>query len=355
MKLRLEKLQSALGKGEAALIFDDADRFYFTGFHSSAGVVVITSQKAVLLIDFRYFEKAKNTVKSMETVLCTNTYRQIDELLKGQNISEVFLETNTVNLAVFAKLKENLQGINVSSDSKIQNIITSLRAVKNCDEIELIKSAQAITDSTFQYILNQIEVGKTEREIALGMEFFARKQGSDGIAFDFIVVSGQNSSLPHGVPTDKKLRKGDFITMDFGARVGGYCSDMTRTVALGEVTEKQRTVYNTVLTAQKMALEGIKAGAVCKEIDAVSRNYINMSGFEGCFGHGLGHSLGLEIHESPAFNTRDTSVLSSGTVMTVEPGIYIENEFGVRIEDMVVVTDTGYENLTKSPKELIIL
>ncbi len=355
MKFRIEKVQSVLGENQAVLIFSGANRFYFTGFNSSAGVVVITPKEAVFLVDFRYFEKAKNTVKCMKTLLCTDTYYQIAQVLENNKITEVFLETETINLSIFEKLKEKLCGVNISCDNKVQNAINSLRAVKSSEEIEFIKRAQSITDSTFEYIITRIKEGKTEREIALDMEFFARNQGSDGVAFDFIVVSGKNSSLPHGVPTDKKFEKGDFITMDFGARVGGYCSDMTRTVALGEISEKQRKVYNTVLTAQKMALESIKAGVGCKEIDAVARNFINDSGFEGRFGHGLGHSLGLEIHESPAFNTRDTSILKSGTVITVEPGIYLENEFGVRIEDMVLVTDNGIENLTGSPKDLIIL
>ena len=182
-----------------------------------------------------------------------------------------------------------------------------------------------------------------------------RKNGSEGIAFDTIAISGKNTSLPHGVPTDKKIEKGDFFTMDFGAVSGGYCSDMTRTVAVGCVSERQKFVYDTVLNAQTESLKIIKEGAVCKDIDAVARNLIYNNGFEGCFGHGLGHSVGLEIHESPAFNTRDETVLKSGTVITVEPGIYLENEFGVRIEDMVLVTENGIINLTESPKELIIL
>lgn len=355
MKKRIEKLQSNLLENQAVLIFDDTNRMYFTGFHSSAGIVVITAKKAVLLIDFRYIEKAKATVKDMEVRLCTDSIKQIAEVLAEEKISEVLLETDTINLALYSKLKANLDGVTVSADTKIQDAILKLRAIKDSEEIGFIKQAQAITDKTFDYILTRIEAGKTEKEIALDMEFFARQNGSEGIAFDFIVVSGKNSSLPHGVPTDKKLEKGDFLTMDFGARYAGYCSDMTRTVAIGEVSDRQRYVYETVLKAQSMSANAVKAGAVCKEVDAIARDYIYANGFEGCFGHGLGHSLGLEIHENPAFNTRDESKVESGMIMTVEPGIYLENEFGVRIEDMVLVTDDGYENLTHSPKELIIL
>ena len=189
----------------------------------------------------------------------------------------------------------------------------------------------------------------------LDMEFFARSKGSEGVAFDFIVVSGKNSSLPHGVPTDKKIEEGDFITMDFGCVINGYRSDMTRTVAVGNVSDEQRLVYDTVLKAQSASLTAIKSGIPCNEIDKIARDIIAKAGFGKCFGHGLGHSVGLEIHESPACNTRDTTPLETGMIMTVEPGIYLEDKFGVRIEDMVVVTENGCLNLTNSSKELIIL
>ncbi len=287
-------------------------------------------------------------------MLSVKPYAQVLEILKKENIKELFLDTADVSIDTFSTLKTALAGIEVLESNKISNAIKELRAVKDQKEIESIKAAQSITDKAFSYILERIKIGKTEREIALELEFFARQNGSEGVAFDFIVVSGENSSLPHGVPTDRKLKAGDFITMDFGAKFNGYCSDMTRTVALSNVCEEQQKVYDTVLKAQKMALEKIKAGAVCKEIDAIARDFINKD-FCGAFGHGLGHSLGIDIHESPAFNTRDNTVLKSGMVLTVEPGIYLENKFGVRIEDTVIVTDTAYENITKSQKELIIL
>lgn len=355
MKQRIEKLQNSLLDGEAALIFSLSNRFYLTNFCSSAGVIAITRKKAVLLIDFRYFEKAKQVVNTMEVELCTNTYKQVAEFLKAHKIKKVFIETDEVKFSLFAGLKAELEGIEISEECKVQDIIKNLRAVKSADEIGLIKSAQQITDEAFSYILERIGIGKTEKEIALDLEFFMRKNGAEGVAFGLITVSGKNSSLPHGAPSDKKLEKGDFLTMDFGAKVGGYRSDMTRTVALSSVSEKEKLVYDTVLKAQLLALDSIKEGAVCKDIDAIARNFINESGFQGCFGHGLGHSIGIDNHESPSFNTRDTTVLKSGMVLTVEPGIYLENEFGVRIEDMVVVTENGYENLTKSPKEFIII
>lgn len=355
MEKRIKKIQSVLENNQAALILGGSNRFYFTGFKSSAGAVIITKDKAFLLVDFRYFEKANCTVNVAQVMLCQNMYSQIKEIFDNGGINKVFVETEEIGLGTFLNLENKLSGIEISKENTLQSVINELRQMKDRQEIEFIKIAQEITDKAFGYILDRIKVGKTEKEIALDLEFFARKNGSQGVAFDFIVVSGKNSSLPHGVPTDKQIKNGDFITMDFGAKWNGYCSDMTRTVAVGNISDEQRKVYDTVLTAQKMALQKIKAGAMCKEIDAIARDYIYSCGYEGCFGHGLGHSVGIDIHESPTFNTRDNTVLKSGMVMTVEPGIYIENKFGVRIEDMVVVTDDGYKNFTQSPKELIVL
>lgn len=355
MKQRIEKLQNTLSENEAALIFSAPNRFYFTDFHSSAGVLLVTARKSFFLVDFRYFEKAKQVITSVETVLCTNMFGQLFSYFSEFKIKTVFLETESLNLSLFSQLKENFNGIEISDSTEIQTFINQMRSVKDKCELDAVKTAQKLTDNAFEYILNKISVGKTEKEIALELEFYMRKNGADGIAFDTIAVSGKNSSLPHGVPGDKKLQKGDFLTLDFGAKYNGYCSDMTRTIAFGTVTDKQRFVYETVLKAQQKALNAIKSGVVCKNIDAIARDFINESGFENCFGHGLGHSVGLEIHETPCFNTRDNTLLSAGAVITVEPGIYLENEFGVRIEDMVYVTEKGCENLTNSPKELIIL
>lgn len=354
MKQRVEKIQDFLQQNQAMLILNNANRFYFTGFNSSAGAVLITKAEVFFLIDFRYYEKAKRTVSFVNVVLSTKLYQQINQILHSKKVETLFFETDSLSFASFDSLCKNLN-TKISTDNTLQKIITSIRSVKDDKEIKSIKQAQKLTDETFNYILNRLDLARTEREIALDMEFFMRQKGSDGVSFDFIVVSGKNSSLPHGVPSNKPLEKGDFVTMDFGAVINGYRSDMTRTVALKEVTDKQKLVYDTVLKAQLESIKSIKAGAVCKDIDAIARNIINSAGFEGCFGHGLGHSVGIEIHENPAFNMRDETVLKSGTVMTVEPGIYIENEFGVRIEDMVVVTDNSCENLTQSCKNLIIV
>lgn len=328
---------------------------YLTGFKSSAGTVIITPERAVLLIDFRYFEKAKATVKHLEVILAVKTAEQMKEIFAKEEISLIYVETDRINLESYKGLCKALPNITVSKKAKLSNEILKLRSVKSLQEIESIKQAQSLTDKAFEHILDFIKSGKTEKEIMLEMEFFIRKIGSQGVAFDFIVVSGKKSSLPHGVPAEKKVENGDFITMDFGAVVSGYRSDMTRTVALGYADDEMREVYNTVLLAQTEALKAIKPNVKCKDIDKIARDIIANKGYGECFGHGLGHSVGLEIHESPSFNTRDNTLLKEGMVLTVEPGIYIEDKFGVRIEDMVYITDNSYENLTASPKELIIL
>lgn len=352
---RIEKLQKNLKNNEAFIVNYGPNRFYLSGFNSSAGVIVITKSSADLIIDFRYYERAKRVVKSCNVILTDKLWQQINDILKAQSVKKVYTETRTISLGEFLAFKKNLSGFEVSGDKSQEDYLYSLRAVKSMEELDFMRQAQALTDDGFEYILDYIRQGKTEKAIALELEFYMRKRGSDGIAFDFIVVSGENSSLPHGTPTDRVLQNGDFITMDFGAKYNGYCADMTRTVALGNVSDKQRLVYDTVLKAQLEALKQIKAGAVCKEIDAVARNIIDNAGFKGCFGHGLGHSVGIEVHESPSFNLRDETKLQSGMVLSVEPGIYLENEFGVRIEDVVCITGNGYENLTKSPKDLIVL
>ncbi len=354
-KDRVNKISENLESNEALLVMSGANRLYFTGFHSSAGMVLITKNGGNFYIDFRYFEKAKQTVNSCNVILSQRTFSEMIDLLKKQGINTLFVETATVSISQFKEIEEMLSGIKISTSDKFDNLIEEMRSIKTVAEVELIKKAQKLTDDTFEYILDRIKAGRSEKDVMLDMEFYMRSKGSEGVSFDFIVVSGKNSSLPHGVPTDKLIENGDFLTMDFGAIVSGYHSDMTRTVAVGNVADEQIKVYNTVLKAQNEALKAIKPGVICKDIDKVARDIIYGAGYEGCFGHGLGHSVGIEIHENPNFNMRCDKILKQGTIMTVEPGIYLENKFGVRIEDMVYVTADGIENLTKSKKELITL
>ena len=355
MEGRIESLRNVLEKGDAALITSDINRIYFTGIKSSAGSVLITKSNAYFFIDFRYFEKAHCEVKHLDVRLAKRVYGEIAEILGNEGIKNIFIETDSVTLSEIRSLRKAFDGFNISEESKISDKITNMRSIKDKSEIENMQKAQQLTDKAFSYILDYLKPGATEKEIALKMEFFMRERGSEGVAFDFIVVSGKNSSLPHGVPTDKKIEKGDFITMDFGGVWNGYRSDMTRTVAVDFVTDKQRLIYETVLAAQKASLDIIKEGTPCIEVDKAARDLIANAGYGEYFGHGLGHSVGLNVHESPACNLRDKTPLKAGMIMTVEPGIYLPNEFGVRIEDMVAVTENGYSNFTQSPKELIIL
>lgn len=356
MQHRILKIQKELSCDELLIISDEVNRRYFTGFHSSAGLLLITAADVSFYIDFRYFEKAQSEIKNCSVFLLSNTEKTLNAYIQKHNIKKVFLETSYAPIDTISSYRKMIpENCEISLDSRINDKILEIRSIKSVDEIKNIKEAQRLTDETFSYILDRIQKGRTELEIMLDMEFYMRKQGSEGVSFDFVVVSGKNSSLPHGVPSKKPIEEGDFITMDFGAVFNGYHSDMTRTVAIGKVNDLQKEVYETVLEAQNQALAQIRPGAVCKEIDRIARNFIYNKGYEGCFGHGLGHSVGLEIHEAPLFNTTDLTILNPGMVLTVEPGIYLEGQFGVRIEDMVVINENGYENITKSPKELIIL
>lgn len=353
MKDKLDIIKDSLEENEAFLITGEANRFYLTGFKSSAGAVMITREKALLFADFRYFEKAKQMQKSFEVVMLTSLVKQIKSFCEDNGVKTVYTDTSVLPVSEFKAFSKALEGILLSDENKADKLLNEMRSVKSAEEIKRIKEAQRLTDETFSYIINQKLCGKSERDIMLDMEFYMRKAGSEGVAFDFIVVSGKNSSLPHGVPTDKRAEQGDFITMDFGAVVDGYRSDMTRTVAIGSVSEDKKYVYDTVLKAQRAAIAEIKSGVVCSDIDKIARDIINDAGFKGCFGHALGHSVGIDIHESPVFSPKCETVLKSSTVITVEPGIYIENKFGVRIEDMVVVNENGCIDITGSPSGLI--
>ncbi len=350
-------LRESLGSNQAFLAIDEISVRYLSRFACSDAYFLLSKEDAVLLTDGRYIEAAEKAQKGFRAISSMGHIKAVISLCKEQGINEVFTETGVISFKSFEKIKSALdpEGIKLLDSPDLENTLLSLRSVKTEDEINSIRAAQSITDQTFSYILPRIETGRTEREIMLDMEFFSRRLGSEGVAFDFIVVSGENTSLPHGVPTERKVKKGDFITMDFGAVVNGYRSDMTRTVAIGSVSDEQRLVYNTVLEANLTALDFVRAGVTGKAADASARDIISKAGFGEYFGHSLGHGVGLEIHEAPNLSSRYEAPLKAGQVVTIEPGIYLPNKFGVRIEDMVIVTDGGVENLTKSSKELIIL
>lgn len=352
----LERLLNALPIGvDAALITSGENRFYFSGMHSSAGLLLATRDGCYFIIDFRYIEKARTTVKGCTVLMQEKLQDQLSDIIKRHGLQTIAVEAQTMTLTESNRYRQLLAPADLLCDNTLSDLIEGLRSIKTPEEIACMRQAQKYTDDGFTHILNFIRPGRTEREVALELEFYMRKAGSEGAAFSFIVVSGANSSLPHGVPGDKVIEKGDFVTMDYGGICGGYLSDMTRTVAVGSASQEQKQVYDTVLRAQKASLDMIHAGITGKEVDAAARTLIDNAGYAGCFGHGLGHSVGLEIHESPACNASSSAVLQPGMIMTVEPGIYLEGKFGVRIEDMVVVTEKGCENLTCAPKTLIEL
>ncbi len=358
MKNVVERMTDLLPEedGCAALVTSGSNRRYLTGFPSSAGMVLVTKNGAWFMTDFRYFEAAQLKAKNCHVVMYTRASETLQKLMKEQHVKSLLLEYSTLTLAQAGDLEKACEavGVHAIKDESLDTILRTLRIIKTPEEIQKIRDSQAITDASFEYILSRIHPGVTEREIALDIEFFMRRNGAEGVAFDLIVVSGKNGSQCHGVPSEKTIENGDFVTMDIGALLGGYHSDMTRTVAVGSVTEKQRRVYQTVLDAQLAALAAAGPGVVCSKVDKAARDIIEKD-YPGTFGHSTGHGVGVEIHEWPRFAVSDPTVLLPGMVVTVEPGIYLAGEFGVRIEDMIAITASGTENLTHSPKELIIL
>ncbi len=357
MQERIEKVSAALPQNfEAALVTSPENRFYLLGVRSSAGQLVLFPGKAYFIIDFRYIEMARASIHGVEVILQDKAEEQLSALLAKHGAKTMLIE-QTMPVGQYRSLTAALPGVEIETGPALTAALKKARACKTESEIALIVEAQRITDAAFEYILPRIAPGRTEGELALEMEIFMRQNGAESLAFPTIFVSGANSSLPHGVPGNKKLEKGDFITMDYGARYKGYNTDMTRTVALGHATDEMKKVYATVLEAQLAALAYIKAGVFGKDADALAREIIYKAGYEGCFGHSLGHGVGIEVHEAPrlSFSADESDLLLPGMMVTDEPGIYIAGSFGVRIEDSLIVTEEGNINLAKSPKELIIL
>jgi len=355
----MSKIESLIGKMPeqigAAIVTDKFNRFYLTGLSSSAGTLLLTREGGALIVDSRYHEVAQNKVQDCKVILQDELHDQLAELLRAQEVNTLALESASCTLKALGTYREKLEGITFIEGNWLSDAIDGLRECKSKEELGKIRAAQKITDQTFEHLLGFLRPGLTEREVALEAEFYGRSRGAQGVSFSAIAASGENSSMPHATPGERKLRHGDFLIIDMGFLVDGYCSDMTRTVAIGCASEQQRGVYHTVLAAQQAAFNKIKPGVSCKEVDTAARELIDASPYAGLFGHGLGHSLGLEVHELPAFNKISKASLRSGMVLSVEPGIYLPGKFGVRIEDLVVITEDGFENLTGSSKELIII
>ena len=354
---KIKKLISLLPENtECALITSEDNRNFFSGFSASNGTLIVTHEGAFFYIDSRYITAAAQVISDAEVVLQTESfYATLNKFFKEKNIKTASFEAKHTSIEEYALLKKEINDINFDFSGEIDNIILKIRRKKSADEIEKIKRAQAITDECFCHMCSFIKEGMSEKEIQLELDFYLLSHGADALSFETIVVSGENSAKPHGVPSGRKVKKGDFITMDFGAVVDFYHSDMTRTVALGFADEKMKKVYNTVLKAQLAGIEAAVDGALCSAIDKAARTVIENAGFGEYFGHSLGHGVGVEIHEKPNFAPRSEETFSQGDVVTVEPGIYIPGEFGVRIEDMLVNEGSQTLNLTHSPKNLIVL
>ena len=345
----------ALGATDAVVVHNPSNMFYLTQGYTGEGVVYVSAKRRVIITDFRYTEQAEKQAPGFEVVMTEKglSHSQwIARLCRQEGIENLRYEDDYLTVADYNGLTAVVGEVNCTP---LRRAPEKLRVIKTAAEAEMMRRACQITSKAFDEILPKIKEGVTEKELALELEFAMYRLGADGLAFSTIIASGENGSLPHAIPGQRKLRKGDMITMDYGAKFGGYCSDMTRTVALGEPSEQMKHVYDTVLRAQEMCEEALRPGKVCFDIDKIARDYIDQQGYAGRFGHGLGHAVGIDIHESPRLSFTCHDVVEEGMVLTVEPGVYLPGIGGVRIENSCLVTADGCEPLTTAPKHLIIL
>ena len=351
----IEKYLSLLGdEVDGLLLTSRYSRHYGAEFDIAEGVAIVTKAGCRYFTDSRYIESAQNGLKGFEVLEMNrenNYIKRLNDAIVDFGVSKLGFEERYLTVAEYNYYKNNLKAELVEYNDKIN----SFRGTKEAWELDLMRKAQAITDKAFAEVVGRVKAGMTELELQAELIYCLYKNGATGLAFDPIVVSGPNTSLPHGVAGERVIQEGDFVTMDFGAQYMGYCSDMTRTVAVGFATEEMEKVYNTVLQAQLAGLAISKAGVPGCEVDGAARKVITDAGYGEYFGHGYGHSLGLEVHESPSPNGRNTEGMPAGAVASAEPGIYLPGKFGVRIEDTCVFLEDGIENLTKSPKNLMIV
>ena len=351
----LEKYLSLLTDGvDGLLLTSRYSRHYGAGYDIAEGVAIVTRNGCRYFTDSRYIESAQNGIQGFEVLEMTrqNPYSKLlNDAIADFGVRTLGYEENYMTVAEFMAYEKKLNAQLIPLHSKI----AGFRQVKEAYELERMRKAQQITDAAFAEVLTRIDVGMTEKEVAAELIYCLLKNGGEGLSFDPIVVSGPNTSLPHGVPSDRRLKEGDLVTMDFGVIYQGYCSDMTRTVALGYATEEMRKVYDTVLKAQLAGIEATRAGVKGKDIDAAARQVIVDAGYGDYFGHGYGHSIGMECHEQPSCSPAGETVMEENMVSSAEPGIYLPGKFGVRIEDVVIIKADGCEDITRSPKNLIII
>ncbi|HBV96821.1 MAG: Xaa-Pro dipeptidase [Peptococcaceae bacterium BICA1-7] len=355
MQERVNKLRELFsGEGiDAFLVTSPENRFYLTGFTGSSGSVLITDREIFLITDFRYDEQAKKQCPHCTVVMAREGIPEaLQELVQNINIRILGCEGEIITYQQYTSLEEKLAAQKIKP---LYGFMDSLRAVKDHDEIECIARAVELTDRAFSHVLPFIRDGVTENSLALELEFFMRKNGAEGIAFPFIVASGQRSSLPHGTATEKIISGGDLVTLDFGASLAGYNSDMTRTVVVGKADDQQKKIYSIVLEAQLAGIRAVRPGVAASEVDRAARDVIAGHGYGECFGHSTGHGLGLKIHENPRLSVKDDTELKPGMVVTVEPGIYLPGWGGVRIEDSVLVESHGVRVLSTSEKDRLLV
>ncbi len=345
-----------LGPRTAVAVHDPSNMFYLTEGYTGEGLVYLSGTSRVIITDFRYTEQAERQAPGFRVEMTgqgRNHNQILAELVRADEITELRAETNYLSVDAFEAIRGAV-GEEVSC-VPLNRAPQALRQVKTPTEILAIRKACDITSEAFDAILPKIRPGMTEKELQIELDFTMLRLGADEFAFDTIIASGENGSLCHAIPGQRVLKDGDMITMDFGAKVGGYCSDMTRTVALGQPSDEMRKVYETVLRAQSMCEDALAAGKNCAEIDRLARDYIDARGYAGRFGHGLGHSVGIDIHEDPRLSQSCSDILKAGVVITVEPGIYLPGVGGVRIENTCLVKENGCAPLTTADKQLIIL
>lgn len=352
---RLEKLKAALPEGvDGLLVSSEINQRWLTGFAYTDGYVLVTREKSYLVTDFRYTEAAvRECAPGFEVVEVKGGFGDfLCGLSEENHVKVLAYEDRHLTCAAYRAVARWFERYELTP---IGGLIEGLREFKDEDEFACIIAAQRIAEQAFQHILGYISPERTEIDVALELEFFMRSHGAECVSFDTIAISGSASSVPHGTPRNCKLERG-FLTMDYGCKVKGYCSDMTRTVVIGRADDKMKHLYRTVLEAQTAAIEAAKEGCSLRGLDTVARDLIDRAGYRGCFGHGLGHGVGLEIHEAPRCSQgAGEARFTRGHVVTCEPGIYLVGKYGVRIEDMLICDEHGVRDITDCPKELIEL